>query len=62
MEGGRGARRAASSSSGCSWAAFEETAKDYGINWRAGGQMGWGKLVNNPPRRNLKGWEGLKRI
>ena len=40
MEGGRGGRRAASSTSGCSWAAFEETAKDYGTNWRAGGRRG----------------------
>lgn len=30
MEEGRGARRPALSSSGCSWAAFEEKAKDYG--------------------------------
>lgn len=44
MEGGRGARRVAASSSGCSWAAFEETAKDYGIYKLTGGRadgVGW---------------------
>ena len=49
MEGGRGARRAAalsSSSTGSSWASFEEKAKDYGT--RAG-------------RRERKAGEGRKR-
>ena len=36
MEGGRGARRLAPSSSGCSWAAFEETAKGYGTGTGTG--------------------------
>lgn len=46
MEGGRGARRLAPSSSGCSWAAFEETAKDYGTSGREGGRT----RVNIPAR------------
>ena len=40
MEGGRGARRQGtlSSSTGCSWASFEEKAKDYGTR-RAGKEL-----------------------
>ena len=36
MEGGRGARL--TPATGCSWAAFEKTAKDYGTNERGLGK------------------------
>ena len=67
MEGGRGARRLASSSSssGRSWAAFEETAKDYGTGGRERGWEGGGhakmrcKTVAVGPAREIGGWEGF---
>ena len=37
MEGGRGARL--TPATGCSWAAFEKTAKDYGTNERGLGKL-----------------------
>ena len=58
MEGGRGARRPAPPSSGCSWAAFEETAKDYGTS--GAGVMPWARVGGryNVPAREIEGGEG----
>ena len=63
MEGGRGARRLALPSSGCSWAAFEETAKDYGTSgtgagmpWAMGGGGGACKLCPRAGYWGERGW------
>lgn len=56
MELGRNARRlASSSSSGCSWAAFEETAKGYGMSGREGEKR---ELGEEAPRGTFAGGRG----
>ena len=61
MEVGRGARRLApSSSAGCSWASFEETAKDYGMSGKAGGRERCrrGERKRSPRGKFVGGGEG----